>query len=918
MAPLEWFVRDAATTSPARGLAGSRARHGFWPSGLGARTLLGVLVVATVMIAGTMAVLQIRGRELMRAETHRLIEQMGNNAVSGLMVRATEISALSKSVATVASELPHQATAFEKTLPPMLDFGGDLAVAGGGFWPEPFAFDPKLERRSFFWGRNTRNALEYFDDYNQPGPGYHHEEWYVPARYMSSHSCYWSQSYMDPYSYQPMVTCTWPQRDGHVFRGVTTIDLRLEGLAGFVESWRAKTGGYVFIVDRNNKFITYPWADHVRTIGQDEKGKRTEDLLTADQFAARQTLFAPMARALDDLNDETIAAASTRLGAQLEHIAHEIDQDSYQIDAEQARLIAAITIDPLHERFSIERSTLFRTVTLARDPELGEKALAYVFHVPDTYWKLVVVKPFDEASAFADGIAMTLLRYLLLFGLIVCAVAYALFRRTVIQPLQHVTGVMREIGGKIDRQQYADAGRLRLSLDRDDELGELGHSFDELVERVVGNEAQLAEVNGKLEQRVRERTAELVESAERYRALMENTSAVPWEVRPDTLELLHIAPQVDRIFGADTRALLQGTALCLRLVPEEREHVVAALRELSAAPSGTEITLQFRVRVREGHKIHVRTSAWITGGQDGTPRRLLGIASDVSAQKAMEMELAQAQKLESVGRLAAGIAHEINTPVQYVSDNVEFLRTATGRLFALLEKQAATTNAVIEGQPATAAAELAKQAEQKARLPYLTENVPAAIDAALEGLGRVSEIVRSMKSFAHPDQGELEQIDLNAAVSSTLIVARNEYKYVADLDTQFGEVPPVACYPGELNQVVLNLVVNAAHAIGEKVGASQQRGRISVRTRAEDDWAVIEIADTGGGIPETVRERIFDPFFTTKPVGKGTGQGLAIARSVIVDKHKGQLHFETEVGVGTTFTLRIPLRGPGGKVEEAA
>jgi signal transduction histidine kinase len=274
----------------------------------------------------------------------------------------------------------------------------------------------------------------------------------------------------------------------------------------------------------------------------------------------------------------------------------------------------------------------------------------------------------------------------------------------------------------------------------------------------------------------------------------------------------------------------------------------------------------------------------------------------------MEIELRQAQKLESVGRLAAGVAHEINTPIQYVSDNVEFLRTATGRLFALLDRHREVARRAISREDDGAIASL-DEAERKARLPYLSENVPAAIDAALEGLQRVSEIVRSMKAFAHPDQGEMSAVDLNQAIRSTLTVARNEYKYVADLDLDLGEIPSVVCLPGEINQVVLNLVVNAAHAIGDVVGDSGQRGRITVRTRVDGDFVVIAIGDTGGGIPESIRHRLFDPFFTTKAVGKGTGQGLAIARGVVVDKHRGRLSFETEVGKGTTFLVALPIGG---------
>ena len=176
-----------------------------------------------------------------------------------------------------------------------------------------------------------------------------------------------------------------------------------------------------------------------------------------------------------------------------------------------------------------------------------------------------------------------------------------------------------------------------------------------------------------------------------------------------------------------------------------------------------------------------------------------------------------------------------------------------------------------------------------------------------DGLSRIAEIVRSMKDFSHADQHEMSQVDLNRAIASTLVIARSEYKDVAEVETDYGEIPPVTCHGGQINQVVLNLVVNAAHAIADLVKSSGGRGKITVSTRVEGEHVVIAIADTGGGIPEDIRARIFDPFFTTKEVGRGTGQGLSIARNVIVKGHGGELDFTTELGKGTTFYVRLPI-----------
>jgi signal transduction histidine kinase len=271
-------------------------------------------------------------------------------------------------------------------------------------------------------------------------------------------------------------------------------------------------------------------------------------------------------------------------------------------------------------------------------------------------------------------------------------------------------------------------------------------------------------------------------------------------------------------------------------------------------------------------------------------------------------QLIQEEKLKSVGRLAAGIAHEINTPIQFVSDSVYFVRSALADLTTLIGKYQAALRSLDGGAAYQQVISGISRAETDADLPYLRENLPLAVERSLDGLGRVATIVRSMKEFAHPDQAAMILIDLNHGIESTLTIARNEYKYVADVETDFdATLPMITCYAGELNQAVLNIIVNAAHAVADLVKDSGKRGTITVRTRRDGDWVLISIGDTGTGIPREVQDRIYDPFFSTKEVGRGTGQGLAIARSVVVDKHGGELRFETEEGKGTTFFIRLPL-----------
>jgi PAS domain S-box-containing protein len=297
--------------------------------------------------------------------------------------------------------------------------------------------------------------------------------------------------------------------------------------------------------------------------------------------------------------------------------------------------------------------------------------------------------------------------------------------------------------------------------------------------------------------------------------------------------------------------------------------------------------------------------------QNGVLVRYEGMSEDITERISLQEQLLQAQKLESVGQLAAGISHEINTPTQYIGDNVRFLKDAFEDLKNLLANYErlllASQNGTLSGETIQKVAAAVEHADAG----YLLDEIPRAIDQTLEGVARVSTMVSAMKEFSHPGTKEKVLVDLNHAIDSTITVARNEWKYVADMETDFDpSLPLISCQAGEFNQVILNLIVNAAHAIADVIReGGPEKGSIAIQTRNCLEWAEIRVQDSGSGIPEEVRSRIFDPFFTTKEIGKGTGQGLAIARSVVVDKHGGTIHFETETGKGTTFIIRLPHDG---------
>jgi PAS domain S-box-containing protein len=337
------------------------------------------------------------------------------------------------------------------------------------------------------------------------------------------------------------------------------------------------------------------------------------------------------------------------------------------------------------------------------------------------------------------------------------------------------------------------------------------------------------------------------------------------------------------------------------VAPRSRQAVAASLARTTGGPGPAPSCPARREvygRRRGGREFPLECS--FTPLQMSAGSGFCAFLRDLTESRRLELELQQAQKLEAVGQLAAGIAHEINTPIQFIGDNTRFLGDALQELLALVRRYG-------DVMPPEKREEM-RRLEEESELGYLREEIPRTIERTLRGVERVGTIVRAMKEFAHPDQREMVACDLNGSIQATLEIARNEYKYVADVEVELGELPLVTCHPGDLNQVFLNIIVNAAHAISDVVKGTQEKGKIRVRTRQEGEDVVIAISDTGGGIPEAIRDKVFDPFFTTKPVGRGTGQGLAIARSIVA-KHRGTIRFETEPGKGTTFLVRVPLRG---------
>jgi two-component system, NtrC family, sensor kinase len=288
----------------------------------------------------------------------------------------------------------------------------------------------------------------------------------------------------------------------------------------------------------------------------------------------------------------------------------------------------------------------------------------------------------------------------------------------------------------------------------------------------------------------------------------------------------------------------------------------------------------------------------------------------------MQSQLVQNEKLASIGQLAAGVAHEMNTPVGFVACNFETLEGYLKKIRRLLEAYDGLVRQVAAaGDSAlSAAVQDIQQLKIESKLDFILRDLDSLFDDSREGLERVTDIIRNLRDFARADRtSEFAPHDINEGIKATLTVARNEIKYDADVITEFGELPQVCCNPGQINQVFLNLLINAAQAIRSQ--QRQTKGTIRVRTYQEAIDVVCEVEDDGPGIPAANLRKIFDPFFTTKPPGKGTGLGLSVSYDIIVNKHKGQILVESEENRGAKFTVRLPVTAaphPGQTEEQVA
>jgi len=478
--------------------------------------------------------------------------------------------------------------------------------------------------------------------------------------------------------------------------------------------------------------------------------------------------------------------------------------------------------------------------------------------------------------------------------------AFNAMPRISLERFEKILSFLWVMANEISQMGYQNLIERRQS----DELREIKQQLEnhqrKLEHKVTERTASLVELNRQLSQEIKDKTS-IQEKQNRLITAIENIAEAVVITDPEG-HIIYANPVFTKVTGYSVQEALGKNPRFLKSGYHDAEFYRQFWQTLLR---GETWTGRFRNKKKDGTLYFEDTTVSSVKDSNGRIVNYVAVKRDVTKELEMESQLHQARKLESIGQLAAGIAHEINTPMQFIGSNMEFLDEASRKMSSFTK----SIQEVMETSPPEITEKL-RSALDEADWEYMLEEVPRAIKQSKSGILRVTSIVKAMKEFSHSSSKEKEHADLNSIIETTILISQNEWKYVSEITTDLAKgIPSVSCFADELGQVVLNLIVNAAHAIGERLSATpgNHKGEIHISTRASGSFVEMRIKDTGSGIPMEIRDKVFDPFFTTKEVGRGTGQGLAISYNVIVEKHGGTISFETVEDKGTTFIVRLPL-----------
>ena len=899
-----------------------------------------MVVMATVaigLLVSTIFIINKVGTSLVLDESIAHIEESGNHIVEDLVVRTTEIASLVRTIATTVKHTEKDPSLYHQLFPPIYDFNGDQNIAGGGIWPEPFEFDENVERNSFFWGRDTNGEFQFYDDYNKAtGKGYHHEEWYVVSRYLESGRCFWSKSYMDPYSLQPMVTCTVGTYQDKKLTGTVTVDLKLEGLDEWINRWQKKIGGYIILLDRNDKFISFPKAGEGAKAYKNNEINGSEripqEMKYASTFADEKPLFKPISDKLREMGKDILLQAKLMPNYN-QDIAKKIDEDSYQINAQEAELISAVILDPMKK--NVEETRLYKTFHIEKDPYTGTKSIVFLFHVPSSYWKVAIVKPYSEAIAVSTNLIEDLAVKIGAIIILLICLGYFLLRQYLVRPLENITISAQEIDELIMSGRTKEIGpdKFAFSKNKNDEVGILSSIFLKISTSFLSAQEIIEKQNTELEKKVKERTNDLEDLNKDLGTVLKKLHEEIDEHEKVKKVLEKSEKKYKDLFEKSDDAVLiisnerfvdcnQATVRMLRyknkkdllethpseLSPEKqsdgRFSFEKAEEMMDIAIKQGSHRFEWDHKRSDGEVFPVEVLLTTISNIDGKPI-LHTVWRDITERKKIEEDLKEtnrtlkksmrelkenqeqlilAEKMASLGGLVAGLAHEINTPIGI----------------------GVTASSFLAEQTRSANKNFKNNELRKSDLEGYFDEATRSSTMILNNLQRASQLITSFKMVsADQTSEEKREFELKSYISEILNSLQAQTKRSkVEISINASEAISIYSVPGTFAQIITNFIINSIqHAFDDDID-----GEITIDLEKNEKNLFVKYHDNGKGIPEKYMAKIFDPFFTTKRGEGGTGLGLHIVFNIIHKNLGGKISCESKPENGTTFLITIPLK----------
>lgn len=756
---------------------------------IGVKVLIVLVVIFSIIAALVTYLLLTQSYPKIKEESNNTIEGTGQYAVSQISANIRNVDRIAHDLYGISTSMPLEDAYFEKGIEAALVDKVKPLLSIAAIWPDKHKFNPEIERNAFIY-----NLID--DQYKRvPLPdSVHYQDfpWYNNTKLLAQRRCAWGAALQSTlFAERMVISCQMRvDRDGQFF-GPATVSMELGQFSKTIQDLQKTTGGYILLLDTANGIFASSDATKVPITKNIENSKTNRTLSTypmAD-FLEKNPGFEPVNQIIAGWRQTEVDAATKILPANLQKRLFAYDELENYPKGSTILTFQAYNTD-YNSYVSEVTNDHIATVSLAFDDVLNEKAEAYVFNVPETYWKLVIVKPESEVVAVADSLTNTLLWYLL-GGLVLTALFLYLFlTRSILSPLRLTAEHMVDTGELIEDRRFDQLHNKLLPEKRKDEIGRLNHSFNTLINKVQDNESRLARLNLELEDIVAERTADLQQ----------------------------------------------------------------ALKEL----------------------------------------------------KSSQVQLIRSEKMATLGQMVAGVAHEVNTPLTYVQNNLEIIEQLSEQYDELTLmvnnlKDAMLDSSTSEEEIEELLGDVMANSDDIIN-DGLSDELKELIKDSLYGVEQITDMVLNLRNFARLDESKVKKTDLRDCIQSSIKIARNTIKQHA-VRTNLKEVPEISCSPSQINQVIINLLNNAAQAIGD-----DPKGEIQLRTLSDKEHVFIDIKDNGCGMTKDVMDKMFEPFFTTKGAGEGTGLGMAICQQ-IMEQHGGEIRVKSSPGVGSIFRLIFPING---------